>query len=522
MLPGTTGAPFGSQKPAGSSGSGETGLFGREEMVAQTPDYEVGVRKRANWTLVYLRGRYTDAMVELMRTQVFRDKERHAQHSFALDLSKLANIGMPLAREIWFQSQQLRTSGDRRCVLLNPPEKMRSLLTLISPGAKLISFSAEDELPPDVKNIEAVAQRLEQEYGDIRKSCSTNTHWQFTDREQSWLCPYCAEALDDVKVVSRVSIPQPVVEKIYRHIHHRCGAYSPVAPKYQPVEALEQKVKSVNQAKFSASRTHAEKLESTVKQLEHKAQFADSLEAGLKVAVDRQRRLLPAHAPEVPGCEIALTYRPAQHVSGDFYDFIELPDGRIGLSIGDVAGHGIEASILMGMTKKVINIRACDLGDPVAAMRQANADIYKELDRQTFVTAFLAFYDPGTKMLSYARAGHNPPLLFNAKREPKHRKLDSGGLMLGMSQGAVFDRALQAENVQLQAGDVLFFYTDGLEEAKDDKQELFGLQRVTPVLESESARPAQMILGGICFALDRFCGSVPQEDDVTAICVKIL
>jgi serine phosphatase RsbU (regulator of sigma subunit) len=513
-----TGLPLPPPRPSGSAASGVTSIFGREEVLARTPDYEVAVRKQSTWFIVYLRGRYVDQMLEILRGQVFKEQKL----SFAVDLSKLANIAMPLAREVYFFSGQLKANTERRLVLLNPPEKMRSLLSLIAPTAKMMTFSAEDELPADVRNIEAYAQRLETEHTDLRKNLSTNSLWQFVDRESSWLCPFCAEVLDDVKVVSRVSIPQPVIEKIYRHIHHQCKVYNPVAPRFQPVETLDHKIKAVNEAKFNASRSHAEKLESTVKQLQDKAEFADSMQQGLKVAVDRQRRLLPARPPEIAGCEISLTYRPAQHVSGDFYDFIDLPGGRIGLSIGDVAGHGIEAGILMGMTKKVINIRAQDLEDPVAAMRKANSDIYKELDRQTFVTAFLAFYDPSTRLLSYARAGHNPPLCFNKRREPRHRKFDAGGLMLGMSQGNVFDRAMQGENVQLMSGDILFFYTDGLEEAKNDKAELFGLQRVTPILEAECERPASFILGAVSFALDRFCGHIPQEDDITAICVKIL
>lgn len=516
MLPGT-GKPLPPTQPSKVPPLPPIGAKAKEEVVVRTPDFEIATRRHGSWLIVHLRGRYVDAMLEALQNSVFKEKS-----SFAIDLSKLANIAMPLARQLYFLSSQLKQGGDTRLALLNPPEKFRSLLGLIAPNAKMIMFTEEDELPGDARNVEAAAARLEAEYETIRKNITTNALWQFVDRESSWLCPFCAELLDDVKVVSRVSVPQPMVEKIYRHINHRCSAYNPVQPKFQPAPLLEQKIKTTNEMKFSASVQRVETLETKVKQLEDRAQFADAMEQGLKVAVDRQRRLLPPRPPEVPGCEIALVYRPAQHVSGDFYDFIELQGGKLGLSLGDVAGHGIEAGILMGMTKKVINIRATELNEPVAALRKANGDIYKELDRQTFVTAFLAFYDPQTRLFSYARAGHNPPILYNRKRQPPSRKLDAGGLMLGMSQGVVFDRAMAGENVQLQTGDILFFYTDGLEEAKNEKGELFSLHRVIPILESEFERPASFILGAVSFALDRFCGALPQEDDVTAICVKIL
>jgi len=123
--------------------------------------------------------------------------------------------------------------------------------------------------------------------------------------------------------------------------------------------------------------------------------------------------------------------------------------------------------------------------------------------------------------LTYARAGHNPPLLYNKGRTPPHRKLEAGGMMLGMAPGALFDRAMTGETLQLEAGDVILFYTDGLEEAHNEKSELFGLARCTPVLEHDTHRPAAYILGALAFELERFCGMLPQEDDITAICLKI-
>ena len=93
-------------------------------------------------------------------------------------------------------------------------------------------------------------------------------------------------------------------------------------------------------------------------------------------------------------------------------------------------------------------------------------------------------FDPAARTLTYARAGHNPPLLYNKQRQPAHWKLESGGMMLGMAPGALFDRSMVPETLQLQTGDVILFYTDGLEEAKNDKSELFGLARVTPILST--------------------------------------
>lgn len=486
-----------------------------ENILARTPSYEVVTQSRGPWTLVTLRGMYDDAMVEILRNKVFKTRT-----SLAFDLTNLSGITIQLARELYFTASKMRTT-EHRLVLVNPGEKISSLILLIAPDAKIASFPTLEELPSDPRSLEQQIERLEVEFEEIRKNLFTNPLWQFVDRETCWLCPFCANAVEDVKIVSRVSIARQTLDNLYRHLHRRCIGFNPKMPRFKPQAELEAKIKKINAEKFSASKSHATTLESKVRVLEDKAQLADSLEQSLKIAVDRQQRLLPAKPPQIPNCDIALTYRPAQRVSGDFYDFIDMGQGRIGIAIGDVAGHGIEAGILMGMTKKVLNIRASELMDPVEAMKQTNSDIYKDLDRQTFVTAFLGMFDPAAKTLTYARAGHNPPLLYNKSRTPAHQKLEAGGMMLGMAPGTLFDRAMTGETIQLEPGDMILFYTDGLEEAKNEKSELFGLARVAPVLEHDAERPSAYVLGAIAFELERFCGKLPQEDDITAICLKI-
>src|SRR5439155_5734108 len=107
---------------------------------------------------------------------------------------------------------------------------------------------------------------------------------------------------------------------------------------------------------------------------------------------------------------IDLIYRPAAVVSGDFYDFVPLDDGKTAIVVGDVSGHGIEAGIVMGMTKKVLSIHLQDFQDPIEALVRTNDDVDIELGRVSFVTAFLAIFDPADRTLTCVRAGHNPPL----------------------------------------------------------------------------------------------------------------
>lgn len=485
-------------------------------VVARTPDYEITTQRRGNWLIAGIRGRYEEKVLDILRTQILNQPA-----SFAFDFSGLNGITVNLAREVWFLSNKLRTT-DFRVVLVNPGDKIRSLIGLIAPGAKVPNVTGLEDLPAEPKLLEAHLARIAAEQEELRKNLTSNAIWQYVDREACWLCPFCATIVEEVRIPSRVSIPLPVLEQVYRHIHRRCPRYSPANPKYHTQAELEAKIKQVNADKFAVSKQFTAQLETKVRTLEAKTSWAESLEASMKLAVDRQKHMLPEKAPQLPGCEIAISYRPAQQVSGDFYDFIEMGEGRVGISIGDVAGHGIEAGILMGMTKKVLNIRASELMDVVEAMKRTNIDIYKDLDRQTFVTAFLGMFDPATKQFTYARAGHNPPFLVNKARTPVTTKFDAGGLMLGMSQGTMFDRSMQQRTVDLQSGDVILLYTDGLEEAKNTSGELFGLQRCMQIVEAECDKPANYILGALSLAVDRFSGGLPQEDDITTICLKIL
>jgi sigma-B regulation protein RsbU (phosphoserine phosphatase) len=347
----------------------------------------------------------------------------------------------------------------------------------------------------------------------------SNQLWQMADREFSWLCPFCGEMRDEIRLASRVSVAQPSVEKVWRHLNFECRGYVPMAPRFKPKADLDAKLREVNAVKLSASAGRAEALQTQVMKLEEKAQWATNLEKGVKIAASRQRKLLPTKAPTVEGCEVAYTYRPAEEVSGDFFDFVEMGGGRVGLVIGDVSGHGIEAGILMGMTKKVLNIRLAEMGDPVAAMKKTNADMVKDMDRSSFVTSAALVFDPAARTLTCARAGHNPPILWSPSRNTVH-KFEEGGLMIGMAQPGLFDAQLKVETVGVRPGDLLVMYTDGIEEGKNPGGEEFGLARLVRILQAEASKPPAYVLGALFYEFDRFAAGVAQEDDLTALCVK--
>ena len=484
------------------------------DTVARTGDFEVTTAPAGPFTVVRLSGRATDELLGVLQRQVFMQVR-----SLAVDATGLSAISMPLARSLYYTSQALRGQG-QALVLLNPPDALRGFLKLLGAEKRIPVLLSETQLPARPADVDAVSDRLERDLLQFKKEMETNALWQFADREFVWLCPFCGEFRDDVKIASRLTVGQVALERVWRHLHFECRAYVAGQPRYRNRAELEAKVRESNEVKLSASRGRVEALQSQVAKLEEKAQWATNLEKGVKIAASRQRKLLPTRAPSITGCEIAHTYRPAEELSGDFYDFVELEGGKGAFVIGDVSGHGIEAGILMGMTKKVLSIRLSEIGDPVAALKRTNADIVKDMDRSSFVTIAVLVYDPATRQLTCARAGHNPPLLYSPANGREVRKLEAGGLMLGMAQPVRFDEQLQPESVAVQPGDILLMYTDGIEEGKNAKGEEFGLERMADVLHHESAKPGAYILGALFYEFDRFAGSMKQEDDLTAICVK--
>src|SRR5437016_1583943 len=315
------------------------------DTVARTSEFEVKSAVKGPFLVATLRGRYTDALLEVMRKQVFPQAR-----SLAIDASALSGISMPFARAAYTTAQALKGQG-HAFVLINPPDSIRGFMKLLGAEGKVSILLSESQLPARASDVAQATEKLERELTQLRRELETNQLWQFVDREYCWACPFCGELREDVRLASRVSIAQPALEKVWRHLNFDCRSYTPASPRYQAREDLEAKVREANQLKLSASAGHVQALQSKVQKLEEKQEWATNLEKGVKIAASRQRKLLPTRAPEVADCEVAYSYRPAEEVSGDFYDFVETGDGRVAFVIGDVSGHGSEAGILVGMTK---------------------------------------------------------------------------------------------------------------------------------------------------------------------------
>ena len=243
----------------------------------------------------------------------------------------------------------------------------------------------------------------------------------------------------------------------------------------------------------------------------------DRIQTQIVMARDVQRRLVPTDIAEVAGFQLAGEGRVCEAMSGDYYDVIPRPDGCVCLVVGDVSGHGIGQALYMAMTRALLHLLMEENGEAQVALGKLNDFLERNMSAATFMSLFLAVLDPTTGSLLYASAGHNPPLLHRAGGGIE--ELERTGPILGAMPGVQFRASAP---IQLAPGDVLTLYTDGIYEARDGRDEMYGEDRFTASLERQASAglDAKGILAGLLEDLDGFRGPQPLEDDITCLVVK--
>ena len=226
-----------------------------------------------------------------------------------------------------------------------------------------------------------------------------------------------------------------------------------------------------------------------------------------------QSGFLPAQPPQIPGWQLAAALEPSRQTSGDFYDFISLQDGRLGIVIADVADKGASAALFMALSSSLIRTYAARYEtQPELVLAETNRRILADTHTDLFVTVFYAVLDPATGTLLYSNAGHNPPY---------HLQGDGGTVRpltrTGMPVGILEDSTWAMGSVQLSPGDVLVLYTDGVTEAQDGQGAFFGSEQLLATIQFNLNRSAQDIQKAILTAIHQFAGGAPQFDDITLV-----
>jgi len=234
------------------------------------------------------------------------------------------------------------------------------------------------------------------------------------------------------------------------------------------------------------------------------------LKAELDVARALQIAILPAAFPAKPGCDGAARMIPATTMGGDFYDFIELPDGRIGLVMADVSGKGVPAAFFMAVARTNLRDLAAHYAEPGACLAQTNEVLCTQNPMDLFVTVFYCVFDATTGVLSYANGGHMPPYVRRADGSVEALG-GAGGLVLGAMPGVHFPD----HKFQLLPGDRLVLYTDGVTEAFNPADEAYGEERLIAEVKAHGNGAAAALVERICTSVTLFAGTAPQSDDIT-------
>jgi sigma-B regulation protein RsbU (phosphoserine phosphatase) len=241
------------------------------------------------------------------------------------------------------------------------------------------------------------------------------------------------------------------------------------------------------------------------------------LDRELKTVARLQRALLPAELPKIPRLDVTAWYQPASRAGGDYYDFFPLPDGKWGIFIGDVSGHGTPAAVMMAVTHCMAHTYPGPASPPGAVLSYLNHQLsIRYTNRiETFMTAFYGVYDPQSRKLVYACAGHNPPRLKRCAAGAVISLDKARGLPLGVIEGSEFPES----SMFLDFGDQLVLYTDGITEAHNPAGELFGEDRVDEVL-SNCGMDSSVLMQKLLTAVTQFADGVPPHDDQTVVVLR--
>ena len=415
------------------------------------------------------------------------------------------------------QEELVERIGGRLCILLDVPKLAvyrpepadpENRWVLVS-AAQSISHASAGADPaagpgcPALLRLAATAKRLErfnEPYWIEGRGVSLGLRAAAT-REQAELLQRLEER--DLLADAGVSLLVPMV------VHGRLVGLIALPPKrgddeyhLQDLELLSMVAGQVA-LQFENTRLYAEELKK------------QKLEEQLGLARTIQSRLLPREIPAVPGLDLAACNITSAQVSGDYYDLMQRPDGRLVMVISDVSGKGVPASLLASSLQASMRAHCQTTDSPSEILERVNLYLHESTDPSHFATLFLAIYDPEAGTLTYSSGGHNAPVLRRA--DGRIELLEKGGLPLGAFDFGVYEE----ETIPLEPGDTLFMYTDGLTETRNGTEEEFGEDRVEHLLDVRHDLPAARLLDVMREELHSFSGRTVADDDVTLIALKV-
>ena len=244
----------------------------------------------------------------------------------------------------------------------------------------------------------------------------------------------------------------------------------------------------------------------------------ERLNREVEIAREVQERLFPQTLPPIIGIDYSGACRPALGVGGDYYDFLALPSGQLGLAIGDVSGKGIAAALMMASLQASLRGEATRAPENLAALiSNVNHLVYEASSSNRYATFFYGQYNPTTRLLTYVNAGHNPPMLFHQSAQNwQISRLETGGTVVGLLESFPYQQAA----VTINPGDILIAFTDGISEAMNNADEEWGEGQLMETVKGCAGLSPSEIIARIMQAADTFVAGAKQHDDMTVVVLR--
>ena len=254
-----------------------------------------------------------------------------------------------------------------------------------------------------------------------------------------------------------------------------------------------------------------------LKRIADRLRRAEEIDEDLRAARRRQLHMLP-ELPDMKDIELAASFRPVDDVGGDFYDVIRIGGHMLGVIVADVAGHGVEAALVMGMAIKAFQIYARGVASPAMVLKAVNSELHGDLRGELFFTCAYAVYDERRKTVRVARAGHPPPVLLRPADDPPTSLVLPAGMAIGFDAGGLFDAAMGEETLEMRPGDTLILYTDGVTELPGGEgREGFDEAKLLGAVSTLGGLPASKVVESLDDLLENHLGSATPFDDRTII-----
>ena len=239
----------------------------------------------------------------------------------------------------------------------------------------------------------------------------------------------------------------------------------------------------------------------------------------LEIAREVQEHLFPQHLPSVHGLDYCGCCKPARTVGGDYYDFLELPEDRLGIAIGDVSGKGIGAALMMASLGASLRGQASVVQDVTELIKRVSNLVYGASSVNRYATFFYAEYEPRNRRLLYVNAGHNPPFIVRQSNDGRQvYRLEAGGPPVGLLPGSLYAQG----SLTLEPGDLLVLFTDGISESMNSDDEEWGEERLIELARTCEGLPAVEAMKCIMAAAQTFAAGAPQYDDMTVVVLRVL